>query len=79
MHHIYNDEEMLRRLRQPPSIGSFAALKYFKKLLAEREKELILQAIAAGWRGWDVAILLGVSRQAVQQRWRRLTNDEPRV
>ena len=75
MHHIYNDAEMLRRLRQPPSIGSFGALKYFKKLLAEREKELILQAIAAGWRGWDVAILLGVSRQAVQERWRRLTKE----
>jgi len=77
MHHIYNDEEMLRRLRQPPGIASFNALRYFKKLLAEREKELLLQAVAAGWRWWDIGLLLGVSRQAVHQRWQRLTaNDE---
>jgi len=76
VHHIYNDQEMLRRLRQPPGIASFGALKHFKRLLAEREKELILQAVAAGWRWWDISILLGVSRQAVQQRWRRLTADD---
>jgi len=76
VHHIYTDEEMLRRLRWGPGIASFAALKHFKRLLAEREKELIISAMLQGWRQWDIAFLLGVSRQAVHQRLRRLTAEQ---
>ena len=79
MHHIYTDEAMLKRLKGPPGIASFAALKHFKQLVAEREKELILSAVRGGWGWLDIAILLGASRQAVQQRWKRLTKDDEPV
>ena len=79
MHHIYTDEEMLKRLRSPPGIASFGALKHFKRLLAEREKELILDAVSAGWTWWDIGISLGTSRQAVRQRWKRLTKSDQEV
>ncbi|MGZ4128527.1 MAG: hypothetical protein ACXVQ7_10775 [Actinomycetota bacterium] len=76
MHHIYTDEEMLRRLKQRAGIASFGALRHFKKLLAARERELILEARYLGWGWGGMAALLHVSPQAVQQRWKRLTADE---
>ena len=77
MHHIgYTDEEWLKRLDWGPGYASFSALKHFKKLIAEKEKELILAAVKSGWRWWSIGMLLGVSRQAVQQRWKRLTKDD---
>ena len=76
MHHVYSDEAMLKRLQGPPGIASFAALKHFKRLVKEREKELILSAARAGWRWYDIAILLGTSRQAVHQRLKRLMKDD---
>jgi Homeodomain-like domain-containing protein len=77
MHHIYTDEEMLRRLKRPPGIASFWALRHFEKLLVARRRELLLQARRAGWSWYDLAVALGVSRQAVQQQWRRLVAPEP--
>jgi hypothetical protein len=72
VHHIYNDEEMLRRLKHGSTFVGLLALRDFKKLLAERELKLLMQARDTGMP-WDlIGGLLGVSRQAAYQRWRRL-------
>ena len=76
MHHIYTDEEMLRRLKRSPGIASFWALRHFDTLVATRRRELLLEARRSGWSWYDLAVALGVSRQAVQQQWRRLVEPE---
>jgi hypothetical protein len=71
MHHIYTDEEMLRRLKRPPGIASFFALRHFQKLLSRRRRELILDARRRGWGWYELGIALGVSQQAAHQQWKR--------
>lgn len=73
MHHIYNEQEMLRRLRGRAGFASFGALRHFKKLLAERERELLVEARARGFSWHVIGGMLGVSGQAAHQRWKRLT------
>jgi hypothetical protein len=72
VHHIYNDEEMLRRLKQSAGFASLLALRHFKELVRKRERELLIEArrMGMGWRA--LSGFLGVSEQAVQQRWKRL-------
>lgn len=76
MHHVYTDEEMLRRLKRPPGIASFGALCHFQKLVAERRRELILEARRRGWSWYDLGVVLRVSTQAVQQQWKRYVSAE---
>ena len=58
---------MLKRLKGPPGIASFAALKHFKQLVAEREKELILSAVRGDGGGW-------ISRSSLGRRGRRCSS-----
>ena len=75
MHHMtFTDEEQLRRLKGG-GMSAFNALAHFKKLLAKREVELLLSARASGWAWHYIAMYLGTSPQAVQQRWKRLTKE----
>jgi hypothetical protein len=71
MHHVYTEEELLHRLQRPPGLGSFGALRHLEKLVATRRRELILEARRIGWAWSDLAVLLGVSPQAVHQQWKR--------
>ena len=77
MHHIYTDEELLRRLMRPPGFASFAALRHLEKLLAARRRALILEARRMGWAWCELAVFLGVSQQAVHQQWKRYVSAEP--
>jgi hypothetical protein len=78
VHHIYNDAELLRRLKHGSALVGLLVLRDFKKLLAEREVELLVEARHAGM-AWDViGGLLGVTRQAAYQRWKRLMAAEER-
>lgn len=61
---------------RPPGIASFAALLHFEKFLAERRRELILEARRIGWAWCELAVFLGVSQQAVQQQWKRYVSAE---
>ena len=74
MHHLtFTDEEMLRRLKGDNLLLSFSALAHFKKLIAKKEVELLVYARTRGWAWHYIAMCLGTSPQAVQQRWKRLT------
>jgi hypothetical protein len=76
VHHIYNDAELLRRLKETSGFGAFLALRHFKKLLTERERELLVSARNGGLT-WDtMASLLSVTPQAVYQRYHRLVAEE---
>jgi hypothetical protein len=75
VHHIYNDEEMLRRLKHGSALVGLLALRDFKALLAKRERELLAKARAEGMPWLLIGGLLGVSRQAAAQRARRLGID----
>ena len=77
MHHLYNDEELLRRLKRPPGIASFWALRQLQSLLAARRRELILDARARGWGWYELGVALGVSQQAAHQQWKRYLGAEP--
>ena len=76
MNHIYTEDELLGRLRRPPGLASFAALRHFEKVIAARRRELILEARRMGWAWSNLAVLLGVSQQAVQQQWKRYVSAE---
>ena len=76
MHHIFTEEELLRRLKLPASMTSFAALRHFQNLVAARRKELILEARRLGWSWYDLGIVLRVSPQAVHQQWKRYVEAE---
>jgi len=71
MHHIYRDEEPLRRLRRPAGAPSFFALRRLQELVAARRRELMLEARRRGWSWYDLGVVLRVSPQAVQQQWKR--------
>jgi hypothetical protein len=77
MHHIYTDEELLRRLKGPPGAAAFGALRQLRTLLATRRRELILEARRLGWGWYDLGMVLRVSPQAVQQAWKRYVAAEP--
>jgi len=76
VHHIYNDEELLRRLKHGSAFVGLLVLRDFKKLLAQREVELLIQARNVGMDWELIGGLLGVTRQAAYQRWKRLTAEE---
>jgi hypothetical protein len=76
MHHIYTDEEMLRRLKRRAGIASLGALRHFEKLVARRRRELILEARREGWGWYELSVMLHVSPQAVHQRWKRYMTEE---
>jgi hypothetical protein len=76
MHHVYTDEEMLRRLKGPAGIAAFWALRHFERIVAVRRRELILEARRQGWGWYDLGVALHVSPQAVQQQWKRYVSGE---
>jgi hypothetical protein len=76
MHHIYTDEELLRRLKRSNGLAAWAALREFKRLIAKREVELLMSARRAEVPWLVIATHLGISPQAVQQRWKRLMAKE---
>jgi hypothetical protein len=76
MHHIYNDTEMVRRLKYAYGRAGFLALRDFKELVARRERELLVWARDAGWAWANIASFLGVTPQAVYQRYKSLTAED---
>jgi len=76
VHHIYTDEEMLKRLKEGSTRSALLALRHFKELIARREAELILDARREQMAWLSIAGFLGRSPQAVHQRWKRLNADD---
>jgi hypothetical protein len=79
VHHIYNDEEMLRRLKHGSTFVALLALRDFKALLKKRERELLIDARCAGWPWMNIGGALGVTPQAAYQRWKRIMAAEEEV
>ena len=75
MHHRYTDEELIRRLKRPPGVASFGALRRLENVIETRRRELILEARRRGWDWYDIGAALRVSPQAVHQRWKRYINE----
>ena len=76
MNHIYTDEELIGRLKRPPGVASFGALRRLEDLLEKRRRELIVEARRLGWGWYDIGAALGVSPQAVHQWWKRHVAEE---
>jgi DNA-binding NarL/FixJ family response regulator len=54
--------------------AAFASVVALRRLTNSLEQDAVIQAIADGWTWNDIAISLGVTRQAVHKRYSGLFN-----